>query len=238
MRGRPAGRAWVSGPGSGPGLILAATALIVVHASCAVAPGADPDSATRPVTTGSGPALPPPGYGTLRQDAVSVSMRSGDLQIKVTPLMESVLLATAPDTYRRLHGLAESHGPPAIRATGGGAPHLFLVSFFSETPGTTFAPESLNLISRGLRLRPDAVVAVTPSWGERRLEQRETQMAVYAFLGEVDLQSQLVVLYGSVESAEWNVIRPRVEAELARVRARAGGPRGLQSSRSYLEILR
>lgn len=211
----------------------------MAHASCAVAPGPAPDPAAATTRTAeSDLALPAAGYGTLRQEDVSVSIRADDLRIKVTPLMEPILRSTAPDTYRRLHGLAESHAPPAIRATGGGDPALFLVSFFSETPGTTFAPEALNLISRGRRLRPDAVMAVTPSWGERRLNQRETQMAVYAFLGEVDLESEMVVLYGSVESAEWNVIRPRVEAELARVRARAGGGSGPQSSRSYLEILR
>lgn len=214
-------------------------AAVLLGAGCAMAP-----EAGAPASRASSEAdlpLPPPGHGTLRQDDVTISMRSGELQIKVTPLLEPVLRATAPDTYRRLSGLAATQGAAAARAAGGGAPDLFLVSFFSEDQATTFQPEAINLISRGLRLRPDAVVPVTPGWGTRRLTQRETEMAVYAFLGEVDLESELVVLYGGVESAEWSVIRPRVRAELERARARAGTSGGAapgQSSSWYLEIFR
>lgn len=226
---------------SGAATLLA----LLAAAGCAVAPGGGGPSSSDP--SGSDLPLPPPGHGTLRQDEVSIAMRSGDLQIKVTPLMEPVLRAAAPDTYRRLAGLVETQGAAAAQAAGGGSPDLFLVSFFSDRQGTTFEPEALNLVSRGLRLRPDAVVPVTPGWGSRRLDQRETEMAVYAFLGEVDLESQLVVLYGALESAQWSVIRPRVRAELERARARAGppggqitgaAPDGAQSSSSYLEILR
>ena len=64
---------------------------------------------------------------------------------------------------------------------------------------------------------------VTPRWGERRLRQRETEMAVYAFAANVDLESDLVVAYGLVESAEWSAILPRVQAERARAAARARG---------------
>lgn len=173
---------------------------------------------------GPGPedVLPPPGYGTLLQDEVSVALRSGDLQIKVTPLAESVTRVTAPDTYQRLQGLAEAHGPEAVRRSGLAEPVLFLVSFFSRSPDVAFVPEELQLLSRGLRVRPAAIVPVTPSWGQRRVRQRETEMAVYAFPPEVDLESELVVVYGLVESREWNVILNRVQAERARARARAG----------------
>jgi hypothetical protein len=47
-------------------------------------------------------------------------------------------------------------------------------------------------------------------------------MAVYAFAGGVDLESDLVVVYGLVESAQWSAILPRVRAESARARARGG----------------
>lgn len=196
---------------------------------------------------GSDLPLPPPGYGTLRQEDVSISLRLGDLRVLVTPLLDPVLLATAPDTYRRLNGLATTQGRAAARAAGGPAPDLFLVSFFSNVQGTTFQPEALNLVSRGLRLRPDAIVPVTPGWGERRVAQLDTEMAVYAFLGEVDLESELYVLYAGQESAAWSAIRPRIQAELERARARAGSSGGgpgaaatgaPHSSRSYLEIFR
>lgn len=167
--------------------------------------------------------LPPAGFGTLRQDEVSVPLVSGSLQIKVTPLSESVTRVTAPDTYRRLSGLATRFGPDAARATGTEAPMLFLVSFFSEAPDVSFVPEEIQLLSRGVRVRPGAILPVTPGWGQRRLAQRETEMAVYAFAGAVDLESDLVVAYGLVESGAWMAILPRVQAERARAAARARG---------------
>lgn len=196
-----------------PGRWAAAAAILA--AGCALPAGA-PGAA--------GPdALPPPGYGTLRQDEVTVSLTSGELQIKVTPLAESVTRTTAPDTYRRLSGLASRFGPDAVRGTGADHPALFLVSFFSDSPDVDFVPEEIQLIARGARLRPGAILPVTPRWGQRRLEQRETEMAVYAFGAGVDLESDLVVAYGLVESGAWAGILPRVQAERARARARAGG---------------
>lgn len=187
----------------------------VVLAACALPPGTP--GTTAPET------LPPPGFGTLRQDEVSVSLVSGPLQMKMTPLAEAVIRVTAPDTYRRLQGLASRFGPEAARGIGAQDPSLFLVSLWSESPDATFVPEEIQLISRGVRVRPGAVMAVTPGWGERRLRQRETEMAVYAFGEGVDLESELVVVYGMVESAQWAAILPMVQAERARAAARARG---------------
>jgi hypothetical protein len=194
--------------------------------------------AVAPATQGAGPeTLPPPGYGTLRQDEVSIALSSGALQIKVTPLDESVTRITAPDTYRRLSGLAGRYSPEAVQATGVSGSSLFLVSFYSDAPDVPFVPEELQILSGGVRIRPSAIFAVTPGWGQRRLAQRETEMAVYAFSGDVDLESpDLVVAYGLVESSAWASILPRVRAERARARARAKV--GNQSSSPYFPILR
>ena len=59
--------------------------------------------------------LVPPGYGTLLQDQISLRLQSGSLLIKVTPLDEGIIRLTAPDTYERLKGLAQVHGPRAAR---------------------------------------------------------------------------------------------------------------------------
>jgi hypothetical protein len=147
---------------------------------------------------------------------------SGALQIKVTPLSESVTRTTAPDTYRRLSGIAGRFGPEAARRADSDQPELFLVSFYSETPDVPFVPEELQLISQGTRFRPVAILPVTPGWGQRRVAQRETEMAVYAYGADVDLEASLVVAYGLVESSAWDAILPRVRAERARARARGG----------------
>lgn len=161
--------------------------------------------------------LPPPGYGTLRQEAVSLTLVSRGLQLMVTPLDESVTRVTAPDTYRRLSGLAGVYA----RSVSGPST-LFLVSFFSEEPAVRFVPEEVQLISHGVRVRPGEISPVTPTWGERRLRQRETETAVYRFDGDVDLESDLVLVYGLEQTSQWAGILPRIRAERARARARAG----------------
>jgi hypothetical protein len=186
--------------------------LPVLVAACTIAPA--------PETPGS-PAgaslLPPPGFGTLPQDEVTMRLASRELEISVTPLDEAVTRATAPDTYRRLAALAGRY-----RATAPRESHLFLVSFFSEDAGARFVPEEVQLISRGLRMRPLAVLPVTPTWGQRRLRQRQAEMAVYAFPAEVDLESDLLLAYELEETASWTQILARIQAERARARARAG----------------
>ena len=196
-----------------------AVALVTLSllSGCAVPPGMEGSGST---ATDSFETLPPPGHGTLRQEEISLSLTSGALRILVTPLEESATRVTAPDTYRRLSSMSNAHrNAPGI----GEAVTLFLVSFFSEQPDERFVPEEVQLVSRGIRLRPTAIIAITPSWGERRLRQRVTEMAVYAFSSTVDLESDLTLAYGLEQTAAWSEILLRIQAERARARARAGG---------------
>ena len=190
-------------------LVLGAS--LVVASACTIAPA----PADVGVTTGLD-AAPPPGYGTLRQEDVSMLLTSGELRLMVTPLQETVTHATAPDTQRRLSGLVNAHAADP----GGDGRGLFLVSFFSEQPDVAFVPEEVQFISRGLRMRPETIAPVTPSWGERRVGQRQTEMAVYSFGEDVDLESTLILAYRFDQSNQWSVILPRVRAERARARAR------------------
>jgi len=83
-------------------------------------------------------------------------------------------------------------------------------------------PEEVQFVSRGVRIRPATIIPVTPTWGQRRVRQRQTEMAVYYFAGEVDLESDLLLAYGLEQTNRWSVILPRIQAERTRVRARAG----------------
>lgn len=207
--------------------------LVSVAAGCTIAPA--PDGGTTPVDTDS---LPPPGYGTLRQEEVSLTLRNQELEIMVTPLAESITRVTAPDTYDRLHRLAEQHGGDAPSEDA-----LFLVSFFTQQPDVRFVPEEVQILSRGLRLRPVEIEPITPTWGQRRVRQRTTEMAVYTFPPEVDLTSDLVLAYGLEQGGNWPAALSRIQAERARARARAGIGDGSRSvvphiSSSYFEIFR
>jgi hypothetical protein len=98
------------------------------------------------------------------------------------------------------------------------------VSFFSYVPDVTYEPEDVLLVNRGLRYRPRGIAPVTPSWGTQRLGQQETQMAVYAYDGGMDLETDLVVEYQDLRNEIWrDQIVPLLRAELAKARARAGG---------------
>lgn len=164
--------------------------------------------------------LVPPGYGSLRQDDVTLTLDVDDAQLKVTPLSEWVIRLTAPDTWSRLSALANAHRDRVTRRAGEPVT-LFLVSFFSRIPGTAFRPNDVELVNRGRRHRPLAISPVTPGWGSGRLEQEETQVAIYAFTGNVDLDQPVTVEYDLEASVGWDEILRRLESERARARARA-----------------
>lgn len=197
---------------------VAAAVVVTTMAACAWVPGQGPAQAgpTDPDT-----ALVPAGYGTLRQDEVTLSLRRDDLLIKITPLDEGVIRLTAPDTYDRLAELKEGHRGALRRRASVDEPALFLVSLFSYEPNIPFQPEDVHLVNQGIRMRPLAIRPVTPRWGVQRLSQEETQMAVYAYDAGIDLEQELSVEYQDVRRGGWDRILQVIQAERARVRARA-----------------
>lgn len=211
------------------------TGVVALVAACAAPPGpvgdAKPGGGPVPATgattwdalAATRDAPPTIGHGTLRQDEFTISLRDGPLLIKVTPLVQSVIRLAAPDTYERLHALAESRGAELAAMVAEDSPTLFLVSFFSYQPDTPFQPDDLQLENQGRRLRARAVLPLTPGWGAQRLTQQEVQNAVYAFPADIDLDLPLTVRYGWAESDAWNQILSRLRIERAKVRAREGG---------------
>jgi len=203
------------------------TLLLSIFLLLACSPGPpSPRPSPGPEGTGqeSESLLVPAGFGTLLQDQISLLLQSGTLLIKVTPLEEGIIRLTAPDTYERLRGLAEIHGPRAIRTGLPSQASLFLVSLFSYQPDVTYEPEDLLLVNRGLRLRPQGIAPITPSWGTQRLGQQEARLAVYAFSGDVEWEADLVAEYQELRNEIWrDQVVPLLEAERAKVRARSGG---------------
>ena len=190
----------------------ARASVLALLGGCTIAPG--------PETAGpsGSPNDFPTGYGTLRQEDVSMQLVSGDLQLMVTPLHESVTHVTAPDTQRRLDALVDAYASTGSEDGSG----LFLVSFFSDRPDVRFDPEEVQLLDQGFRLRPASITPLTPTWGERRVQQREQVMAVYRYAGSIDLESDLVLAYGMQQTSQWSAILTRIRAERARVRSRVG----------------
>lgn len=210
-------RGWV--PWIAAGAFAACAGTAAGASGTGVPAGASKAPAERPAA--QQPALVPAGYGTLRQDAITVQLRSDALLIKVTPLDENVIRLTAPDTYQRLHALAESRREQAAQTSMIEHPTLFMVSLFSYQPDVTYQPEDLQLRQQGQVLRPAAIIPVTPGWGQQRLGQQESQLAIYAFDSDIDFTQPLTVRYGMVQSDAWSGIIQALDVERAKVLARA-----------------
>lgn len=204
-------RLWLTG-----GLLACAVAVSCAPATVSSgAPGAAAD-ATR---SDQQRTLVPAGYGTLKQDEITVSIRSGPVLVKVTPLDEAVIRLVAPDTYQRLSALATSRRAEAARNTPR-SPELFLVSFFSYQPDVVFQPADLQLFHQARLIRPSAILPITAGWGRERLGQQESQTAIYSFEGPIDYAQAMRVRYGTGESDEWTQIISRLETERSKVLAR------------------
>lgn len=163
----------------------------------------------------------PIGEGLLRQEEISIELRRDEVEMRVTPLDESVIRLTAPDTYERLAALSRGLQEIFQEETGSAVPfQIFLVYLYSETTEAAFEPDDLNLVNRGLRYRPVQIRSISPGWDARILRPRQPLMAVYAFPGEIDLDQPVEVEYREVRSYDWDRIRPLIEAERARVRGR------------------
>lgn len=186
--------------------------LTFATAACTIAP-----SVTGPRSINAVSVMPPTGHGSLLQTEVSMSLVSQDLEILVTPIEESIIRVTAPDTENRLRGIAA-----AYRATLEQNEQLFLVSFYTNQADVAFVPEEIQIIAQGLRVLPINISPITPGWGQRRVLQRQTELAVYTFPSSVDLESELALVYGFERTNSWSSILTRIQSERARARARAG----------------
>jgi hypothetical protein len=171
--------------------------------------------------------LPPPGYGTLRQDDFTVALQSGNTQLKVTPLDEAVIRLAAPDTYGRLHGLVDSRKQRVADAASSaglrGEPAVFLVSFFTRAQQATYEPTNVQLLSKGILYRPAGILPLTPEWGRQQVRQEETQSALYVFDPAVDLDVTFEVEYQGTRSLAWAGIIRLLQAERGRVMSRSEG---------------
>lgn len=183
-------------------------------------------SAELEVRSGASHPLVPVGYGTLSQDEITVPLRDGGLQIKVVPLSEWVIRLTAPDTYRRLNGYKVSRAEEILdltrRAGERGWPLVAFVTFFSRSVEESYEPYDLQINNQSRLYRPFDIIAVTPDFGRARLDQQESQIALYLFSPDIDLDLPTTVRYGNAESDRWNGIRRSLDSERSRANSRAG----------------
>ena len=210
--------------------------LLVVAAACGGTAAPDSAVGVRPAVAQqegwspeleqtSARPLPPAGYGTLSQDDITIGIESGTLLIKLVPLDEWVIRLTAPDTYRRLNSFKVSRGEEimkrARRAGERGWPRVFLVSFFTRNYEENYEPNDVQIRSQSFIYRDLGFIPITPDFTRERLRQQETQMALYIYTEDVDLDLPLVALYQNAEGRQWVGIRTTLDRELSTVLSRA-----------------
>ena len=193
------------------------------------AAAAIPDTARRRPGADTLPGLVPAGYGTLRQEDLSLRLRSSSLQVRATPLDESIIRLLSPDSYRAMSELKRSKQDAIAAVARRNAVRelsLWYVSFFAVERGETrFSPREFIITNVGRDFRPLDVIPLTPGFGEQRLRQNGRQDALYVFDGRLDPQQPLSVSYETARNDDWANILPQIERERALVRGRAGAGR-------------
>ena len=175
------------------------------------------------------PGLVPPGYGTLRQEDLSLRLQSASLQVRALPLDESIIRLLSPDSYRALSELKRSRADEVAaiaRRQGTRELSLWYVSFFAVERGETrFSPREFIIRNVGRDFRPLDVIPLTPGFGEQRLRQNGRQDAIYVFDGRLDVRQPLTVAYNTGRNDDWANLLPQIERERSAVRSRARATR-------------
>jgi hypothetical protein len=198
-----------------------------VLASAACASGTSRAQAQGPAPASQDPTLPPPGYGSLRQDQVGVRMQTTELAVRVIPLDERVTRLLAPDAYQSLQQMRQSRADAigaAARSAGYDSVAAFMVTFFGLQPQVRFNADQLSISSQNQTYRPIAIVPITPRWSDGVLDQRQQQAAIYLYDPAVQVMRPLTVTYGVQSSDAWSDVLRLLNTERSRVLARAQQP--------------
>jgi hypothetical protein len=172
---------------------------------------------------------PPAGFGTLRQDAISIGLRTTEFEIQIIPLDERVIRLLSPDTYRSLHRLKTTRAnelEDVASRYGLRQPKVFLVRFFGLQPSVRFEPEFLTITSQNRLFRVLEIIPMSPLWSGRQLNQRETATAVYVFEDGIRTLDPMTLSYSIASTDAWGALLRNLERERASVIARASGSGG------------
>jgi hypothetical protein len=203
--------------------------VIVCTLGCAAGTSAPGATTVPPVadvasdTLGAG--MIPAGFGSLKQDDISVRLQLRGLLVRATPLEESVIRVLAPDSYRSLRDRRDSERDRiAALATRYGMRRfsIWSISYYGLEPDVRFSPMDVVISSVGRDFRPIELIPLTSGFGQNRLDQRDTQSALYLFDEAVDVNQPLTITVETTRSAGWQETLQAIERERALVRSRAG----------------
>ncbi len=167
--------------------------------------------------------LPPPGYGTLNQDDIAITLRQDDLEIRIVPLDERVLRLLAPDAYVSLHGILASRAAEIDtigRRYGVTSPGILFVTFFGRRAGARFDPQNLSVVIRNQLYRPIGIVRYSANFNSQQLEVRQQASGIFLFEETIPVFEPFTISYGVQSSDAWEGKLSRLQRERARVMGR------------------
>ncbi len=168
--------------------------------------------------------LPPPGFGSLKQNDLALRVRSDELEVRLVPLDERVTRLLARDAYQTLRGLVHSRRASidsVARLSGISTPGLALVTFFAGREGTRFDPSTLNLSIRNRVVRPRGIVPFSPRFTSQQLTFREQVSAIYVFEELLPVTDDFTFEYQGATSEDWQGKQLVLDRERGRVAARS-----------------
>jgi hypothetical protein len=192
----------------------------------ALALAAMPATAQEPIAGGE---LPPPGYGSLKQDNISLRVTASDIEVRFLPLDERLIRLLAPDAYQSLHGLVVSRQgaiDSAARGVGLTKPGLALVTFFALRSAARYDPENVGLNYRSQFERPAAIVPYTGNFTGRQLDVRQQATGIYLFDEPLPVFEPFEVVYGTSQGQWGDEVLRRIGIERVRVQSRAQADKG------------
>lgn len=212
-----------SGRGSARAARLLAVGVVVACAGGAYESGSAPVGAAPRDTS----AMIPAGFGSLHQEDIAISVAANALTVRAIPLDEDFIRVLSPDSYRSLNGQRESRRvaiDAIAQRTGMQTLSLWYVQFYNLQPGEArFSTNDVVLVNQGRDFRPLDVIPITPGFGEQRVRQGQTAVAILVFDGAVNPnQPPLTLTFGAFTGGNWESVLRRVETERSRIRSRAG----------------
>src|SRR6185369_16048251 len=142
--------------------------------------------------------LPPPGYGTLSQDDISIRFNAGDIDIRIVPLDQRVMRLLGPDVYASLNKLTidRKASIDSVAALGGASdPGLMLLSLFGRRDGVRFEPLNVFLIIRNQTYQPIGMVPFTSTITSRQLDTRQQATAIMVYDAPIPVYEGFGVAY-------------------------------------------
>jgi hypothetical protein len=198
-------------------LTLLAAALVLA-ASAGAAQEGNPPANEDPMGV-----LPPVGYGKLTQSDISLSIRSNPVEVRFTPLNERLLRLLAPDAYRALRGMVETHQTDidsVARQAGTSQPGLMMVTFFAQQPDIRFDASSVGVSVRTRRIDPVGIIPLDSLISTQQLPVRGQAMGLYVFSEELPVYEPMTFSYGNVTVDDWTRKLRTFDRERARIDAR------------------